>query len=408
MTIADTTEFKQYEGGGVVRYTMTSDAITLLVEDGGDEAELRHGWAELAPPSLYKRVTMPDKWLWRGWTFGGIAMLAAPFILREHDPFRAYLVALAASLVIVAALTLTRHLRKPATCTEIPVSGTTLLVVGDEQHDGILQAIERHRRSFLLAHAPGMGATLREHLGYVELLRQHEIISAEEFAVRRNALLPGSVPEPAPETAPISFTQKSAGLRFDFAVEASRIVIRDSGLFRPDSIEAIPADRFLRGTQGRFKSSNESFAFALSCWLSAPFFAWALGAYWAYGPLMQGGQGWRNFVEFLLPPAVLTIVAFAAGRWLGQARVRVALPGITVLDNASAKPIIAAIERTRNSALHRLAVANPALTLAQQTAMLDELVSEGVIDRAERERRIGEAELVCTDPRLDQPIAPTA
>ena len=76
-----------------------------------------------------------------------------------------------------------------------------------------------------------------------------------------------------------------------------------------------------------------------------------------------------------------------------------------MLDQASAKPIIDAITQSRRSALRRLAPPNPAKTLTQQSAVLERLLSEGMIDEREHAAFLAAAATVCTDPRLDQPVA---
>lgn len=411
MAASGVTEFRQIEVGGEggVRFVLARDTITCEVSDGSDEARMHHGWEDLAPPSFYKRVGLPDRWIERGWTYSAVAMVVAPWFLRDADPLRVYLIVLALAVLLVTLLTLLRKRRSSSISTEIPAGSGTLPVLDDPQHDAILAAIESHRRSYLIGLEPSRAATLREHLVHLDMLREHEVIDAAEHAARRAALLPDETPQAPPEVEPRSFSQKRIGLGFEYTVAADRVVMRDHGPFRRDTTVVVPIDRVLGGMQGRMSMFDDRLAFALSGWLGAPFVALMLWAWWRYGPLMLGGgEGWKNIVVFLVPPAVGLLAVIILACRLATARLILSDPGIPMLDMASASPIIAAIQQSRRSALRRLAPPNPAQTLAQQAAVLDRLRSEGVIDEGEHAAFLAAAAAVCIDPRLDQPATAPA
>jgi hypothetical protein len=408
MSAMGTTEFRQTEVGGEggVRFVLGRDAITCEVHDGRNQASLHHGWEDLAPPSFHTQVGRPDRWIDRGWTYSAIAMVVAPFILRDLDPLRVYLIVLALAALLVALLTRLRKPRTSGISTEIPVSSGTLPVLDDAQHDEILTAIESYRRSYLIGLEPSPAATLREHLAYLDVLREHEVIDAAEHAARRAGLAVDAQPEPLAETPPSRFSQKRIGLGFEYTIAADRVVVRDHGPFRRDTTSVVPVDRILGGMAGRMSIFDDRLAFVLSGWLGAPFLALLLWGWWRYGPLMVGGgEGWKNIVVFLVPPAVGLLAAVILASRQATTRLLLLDPGIPVLDRASARPIIDAITQSRRSALRRLAPPNPAKTLTQQSAVLERLLSEGMIDEREHAAFLAAAATVCTDPRLDQPVA---
>lgn len=232
-------------------------------------------------------------------------------------------------------------------------------------------------------------------------------MTREEFIERQMALLPNEklLPESAPETEPVTFSQRRPSTRIDLTLENSHLVYSRHSIF--EGSERFVIDYSSLRDSGRYEETDKQI------WLTLILFAWTGAAVISWGSWINASHpaGYyvgniglqRALVDF--GPMLLGCVAAAALiPALTQLRIARPWPGLLLLHDKQYPSIIAEIDRRRIAALRALGRPDSLLHPEEQVQVLDELLEAGALTEEEHAAAVERAEFAFGDPALDQPM----
>lgn len=400
--------FAQHRRWLKTQFTMARRHLGYGIESKHEVALQKNiAWDTIGAAASYTRTVEPDRDL--RWVCFVLTALAAVASLRGGPQPLTFLLHLAVTLAVIAALMATQGLRRVG-YTIVPASGINILVLDDHQHDAIVAGIEARRTAALLATAePAADTTVRTYLRRLRGLVDTGALGREDFLNRQRVVLP-EVPQPLlppqPEAAEtLHFAQRRAGVRIALDLGADRLDYRRQTLFGGAEAFSVlyrdlPEPAAFHETDHQYELTGLAFA-----WVAIGVWAW-IAFVTAGHPADHyvGGIGLKRAIADFGP--ALVAMAAAAGLLPRLTRLTCArpYPGLLLLRDEAYDAIAAQIEQRRLAAQRRLAEPDPLLFPEEQMDVLDELRDAEVLSAEAYARAAERAALTGVPAGLDEPV----
>lgn len=409
-TSSDTiAEFRQKRGSLSTHFRFTPAGLIYRFEQKNDVASERHVALDtVSPPSHYVRGVQADNaarfiiFLVAGLSLFGVSRQEA------LSPLVTLLFVTTVLLATFAGALLIARLRRVA-YTSIPAGDEGIVVIADEQHDEIVARIEAGRRAALrpLA-APEPETTVRHHLRTLRWLTATGVITEPERA-ELTASIGAEDPLPprsdTPTMPPRTFHQRRLGLTIDVELFADHFTYRHALLLGGE----IAFSRIYQELDERQMITRERAQVPLLVLGIGLLGGVVLSAFAAVNQAHPpgyyvGGAGLGRAMADTGPLMLLLFIGIGLIAVLFQHRLIGPWPGVQLLRGNEGEAIVAAIEAQRLNDLRSLAELDPLRTIDEHAQLLEQLLADGAIDPAERDRSLAAAQAAGDHEALDRLI----
>jgi len=397
MASAPTTIMQQKSRGAATRFTIGPDHLDYRFEDrSGTKAERHISWNAVPSRFHLRYAAKPDARRARSIRLGSILVL----ILGAGSFGRAFIDPLAFCIAYVALLfglsiLLTRHFRPWFSTLRTPEGN--IVILGDAQHDAIVDALMRAREAYFRRFAViDPARSPRWNLRRLRWMLEQEVITEEEFRNAQREILP-LVPQPLvkPQPSPspaLAIEQRRFNTLFAFDFQPDHLAFRQRTAV---GVEHSFKLRYLNLPEPKAEvevGSQSQLMPHVIMWSLILAFGFWMEMFRRFPRTSFAGPDCLQHALIVLGPGVVGILAATlAARHLLRI-VTTKLPAeLMILKDRQHDTILEELRRRRREALQALAEPDPLLTPAEQANLYAGLANLGIMAQSEIPDRMARA-----------------